>query len=431
MTTHKQQIRFTKANPTPTKHGKIVSLQLQQVSLPVFEEKLTTGRPWVRYGNDNLFPQFLQMLANKSALHGAIVQSKVDYAFGKGLDTTDVKNETLVEHFVNHPNGGESLNDIYKKCIFDYVVYGAFALNPIWSDDGTEIAQLYHCGIDKLRSGYKDEYGRVNEWYYSDNWLKSGANKVAKIASYSPLERNGSQILYVKDYNPSATYYALPSYVGALNSIATDTEITNFHLANIRNGMSPSKMITFTDGEPSEEEEAVIKRQLTDLYTGSDNGGKFMLAFVNDPEHAPKVDTIGGDDLDEQFMQLEDSVLQQILSGHRVTSPLLVGIRSEGGGLGSNTDEIYTAYTLFYNTVIKPIQDKVLGVLNEMLRYAHKWNGGLLKPTSNNPIDFTFSESTLLQIMTKDELRARIGLPPIAQSDASDIQADSNATDNE
>ena len=99
--------------------------------------------------------------------------------------------------------------------------------------------------------------------------------------------------------------------------------------------------------------------------------------------------------------------------------------------MGSNTDEIYTAYTLFYNTVIKPIQDKVIGVLNEMLKYAHKWNGGLLKPTSNNPIDFTFSESTLLQIMTKDELRARIGLPPIAQSNASDIQADSNATDNQ
>ncbi len=123
-------------------HGKIISVKMQQIKLPVFEEKLTSGRPWVRYGSDNLFPQFLQMLANRSALHGAIVHSKVDYAFGKGLDASDIRNDSLVEQFINHPNGTDSLNDIYRKCIYDYVVYGAFALNVLWSDDGLSLIHI-------------------------------------------------------------------------------------------------------------------------------------------------------------------------------------------------------------------------------------------------------------------------------------------------
>lgn len=423
------KIKPPKIVVSKTSHGKVIAVELQQVNLPVFEEKIMSGRPWVRYGSDNLFPEFLQMLASRSALHGAIVRSKIDYAFGKGIDDSEVNNASLSKHFITHPNGEESLDEIYRKLIYDYVLYGSFAVNVIWSDDGTEIAQIYHTDIAKLRSGYADEKGRVNTYYYSNQWLKGGAQEVAEIAAFDTATREGSQILYTKDYSPSSKYYALPSYVGALNSIATDCEITNFHLSHLKNGMSPSKMITFTEGEPTEEEEKAIMAQIENLYTGSDNSGKFMLSFVNDPEHAPKVDTLGADNLGDQFIQLEDSVLQQILSGHRVTSPLLVGIRSGNNGLGSNTDELYTAYTLFYNTVIKPIQDKVLGVLNTILKYTHKYNGGQLKATSNTPVEFTWSENILSQIMTKDEMRARIGLPPVSQTSADDINADSNATD--
>lgn len=421
-----------KAKYTMDKRGtKVITVELQQVKLPVFDEKIYSGKPYVRYGEGNRFPEFLEMLANKSALHNAIITSKVGYAYGKGLDASDIANDTLVEQFINHPNGSESLNDIYRKCIYDYILYGAFALNPIWSDDGTEIAQLYHCGIDKLRSGFKNMHGIVEKYYYSDSWLKNGSMSYIEVPAFSTSERNGSQILYVRDYRPSCSYYSLPDYVGALNSIATDCEVTNFHLSNIKNGMSPSKSITFVEGQPSEEEELAIRKQIGELYTGSDNGGKFMLSFVNDPDHAPKIETLGGDDLDEQFLQLESSVLQQILSGHRVTSPLLVGIRDTGGGLGNNTDELVSAYNLFNNTVIKPIQKRVVDTLNMLLKFVHKYNGGLLKPTSNAPVEFTFSENTLLQIMTVDEMRAKIGLEPLNKADSGDVQADADVTDNQ
>ncbi len=51
---------------------------------------------------------------------------------------------------------------------------------------------------------------------------------------------------------------------------------------------------------------------------------------------------------------------------HRVTSPLLLGLRDGNGGLGSNADEIKNASLLFNNVVIKPYQDLITDALDEM-----------------------------------------------------------------
>ena len=41
--------------------------------------------------------------------------------------------------------------------------------------------------------------------------------------------------------------------------------------------------------------------------------------------------------------------------GHRVTSPLLLGVRDGNSGLGNNADEIKTASLLFNNITIKTL----------------------------------------------------------------------------
>lgn len=407
---------MSKKIPQKFTKGSILPIQMQQIQLPVFTEKIFNGQKYVRYGDDNLFPQFLQLLANRSALHNAIITTKLDYAYGKGLDYNPTDKDVLTVAFLNHPNPYESFHDIYKKVLYDYILYGAFVLNIIWDSDGEHIAEVYHCDVTKLRSGLKDRFGIVNEYYYADTWYKTINRNYESIKSFNPKNRKGGQILYYKQYRPGVDYYALPSYCGCLNSIATDVEISNFHLSHILNGMSPSKMITFMDGVPSEEEERDLKSQIEALYTGTDNAGKFILNFVATPERAPKIDTLGGDNLGDEFIQLEDSVQNQILVGHKVSSPLLVGLRSGNNGLGSNADEIYNAYQVFVNNVIKPIQDEVLKVFNDILPYTKGYEGLTLAGTLNTPIEFTYSEQTLTQICTKNELRERIGLEPIDEN---------------
>jgi hypothetical protein len=57
---------------------------------------------------------------------------------------------------------------------------------------------------------------------------------------------------------------------------------------------------------------------------------------------------------------------KKIMLTHRVTSPLLLGLRDGNGGLGSNADEIKNASLLFNNVVIKPYQDLIVDALDEM-----------------------------------------------------------------
>lgn len=391
----------------------LISVALSKIKLPDYKETRYTGKPWVRYGDNNLFPIFLQELANKSALHNAIISSKVDYSYAKGLEYTNTYNESKGADlstvlFINHPNPYEDLNSIYRKCLYDYIMYGGFALNIIWAKDREHIAEVYHIDFAKIRCGEKDERERVNTYYYCEDWSNTRRYGYKEVCAYNSSVKQGSQLLYVKEYRPGTFYYPLPSYVGALNYISIDCEISNFHLAHILNGMSPNYMVSFCNGIPTDEERRRIKQQFIDEFTGSDNAGKFFLTFSEDKERIPQLTPISADNLDEQFLQLQDTVLQNVLSGHKVVSPMLCGIKTEGQ-LGGNT-ELQTSFEIFNQTVIKPIQKEVVGALNRILTQTFHWNGTEVVATDATPVSFTWSESVMSQILTPDEMREKIGL---------------------
>jgi hypothetical protein len=60
----------------------------------------------------------------------------------------------------------------------------------------------------------------------------------------------------------------------------------------------------------------------------------------------------------------------KVLSGHRVTSPLLFGLRGDTG-FGSNADEMKDAYELMLKTVILPFQEILLDGIRPVLSAAN------------------------------------------------------------
>ena len=351
-------------------------IKFSQIEIPTFTTPKANGKGFIKFGKDNLWPQFLIELAKHSSLHNAILQSEVLYTYGAGLQPDSNSVATLM--WLNHPNPYETVNDIYKKCILDYCMFGGFALNIIWSTDEKSISQVYHVDFSKLRCGEPDERGFVENFYFANDWTKS-SEKGKLIKAYDPSKKKGSQIYYFKEYQPSSPVYPLPTYVGSLDWIAIDKEISNFHLSHLINGMSPNWAINFANGIPTEEERRKIKQQIEDNYCGSDNSGKFILTFCDNAEQLPTFQNLSADNLDEQFLQLQNSVLQEILSGHRVVSPLLVGIKTEGQ-LGGAT-ELETAYAIYRATVIKPMQSRIVKVFNELLPYTPGYDGEELSAT--------------------------------------------------
>ena len=311
----------------------------------------------VYFGQDNKFPQLLIDLYHKSSVHATAVNAKHQAVVGQGLTGDD---EVLLE-IAN--SEGETWNDIYSKLALDRVVYGGYALEVIWSQDRTRIAEVYHVDFSYARAKTMDDRGNVPGYYIYRDWGKTRGivphkDNLPYLPKFSRRDRTQpSQLIYFKPYTTGLDYYPLPDYMGALKTIELDTEVDNFHVNNLKNGLAPSLAITtFTDA--NEEERGEIERQLRDAYSGTDNAGSLMYMDVADREQMPEITPIPQNGADGYYNVVNEMTTQKILTGHRITSPMLVGIKTEGQ-LGGRA-ELLDAYSHFLTTVIYPMQSDIL-----------------------------------------------------------------------
>ena len=402
-----------------TQEPNIIFVSMSQTELPKFRED---GRKsWVSYGQDNDFPERLLELSRRSALHGAILSSKANDAVGEGVSREGRTPEELA--FFDAPNPEYDIDELILRCAWDLAIFGGFILNPVTSKDGRKVAELWHADWSRFRSGVKDEDGRVNQLWYSKDWKRLSDKKYAPIP-YETWKADGAKGGFVRQYSlytPGVDYYPLPGYTAALATIETDAEIANFSLASIRNGMAPSILINFPNGLPSPEEERAIEKKVRQKYQGSDSAGKFIITFSEGADKAPTVTTIAASDLDKQFIQLKETVMQGILSGHGVVSPLLVGIPSPVG-LGG-TSIVKEAWQLYESRVVLPLRKKVERAVNEYMKY-NGWRP--ISITSSSPVEFSYSEGVLQNVLTVDEMRENIGYPPKASQNSPDTIVDEN-----
>ncbi len=325
---------------------------------------------YVKFGQYNSFPNDLIDLYNNSSIHNTCVNAIVDGIVGEGL-TADP------EYVLNRANTtDESWNDVFKKVAQDYKLYGGFAIEVIWNKSRTRVAEAYHIDFSWLRAKEKDYRGRIPGYYISDEWNENYRYGTAPVDEmpYLPVFNPNTnmeepkQIYVFNPYRPGQKYYPLPDYVGALRVIDLDTEVDNFHINNIMNGLAPSLMVTtFTNA--NEEEREAIERMLQLQYSGTNNAGNLMYIDVDSPENAPKVEPIPQNGADGYYTTINDMVTQKILTAHRITSPMILGIKT-AGQLGGR-DEMADAYLLLVNTVIRPYQQDILQVIEDLLQYMY------------------------------------------------------------
>jgi hypothetical protein len=332
---------------------------------------------FIQYGLYNDFPEYLIYLFNNSAINNTAIHATVDAIVGEGL----VSNQS---HLLDEANNeGESWNDIFKKTALDYKLYGGFAWEVIWSKDRTRIAEIYHVDFSWLRAKEKNERGKIPGYYISDEWAEKyrfggGMGLYNQAAStgilpdlpYLPVfnakkkDAEPKQIFVYNPYRPGQRYYPLPDYVGALRVIDLDSEVDNFHISNIKNGLAPSLAITtFTNADIDQRND--IEAMLRLQYQGSGNAGQLMYMDVDSPENAPQITPINGNGSDDYYIAINDMVREKILTAHRITSPEIFGIMTPGK-LGGK-DEVTDAYLLFLNTVIRPYQQILLSEVENFL----------------------------------------------------------------
>lgn len=334
-------------------------VNLSAYTSPVIQENKKND--FIEYGSDNNYFQYLINRYLYSATNNAIITGVTNMIYGKGIDALDSNKK---------PNEYAQMRsiikgDMLKKVALERKMLGMAAMQVV-KEKGL-VKKLDHFPMHTLRAEKCNEKGEIEAYYYYPDWEKKKPSEMPKrIPAFGFGNGNEVEIYIIKPYVSGFHYYTPIDYSGALPYTVLEEEIGDYLINDVQNGFSGTKVINFNNGIPSEEMRDQIKRDVLGKLTGA-RGEKVIVAFNANAESKTTVEDVPLNDAPAHYEYLSKECFEKLIVGHRVTSPMLLGIRDTGGGLGNNADEIKTATLLFDNIVIKPYQLEIIAALDEIL----------------------------------------------------------------
>ena len=319
------------------------------------------NKDWVQYGVDNDYFNYIIDVNNNSTTCRAITIGISNMIYGKGLAAHDAD---------KRPEQYAQMMSLFKKSdlrkfINDYKVLGMAAFQLVYQDG--RVKEVHHFPMETLRAEKCNDEGEIEGWYYSNNWgnLKP-TEKPERIPAFGFGKANGVEMYVLKPYEAGKYYYSSPDWSSAMPYAVLEDEIGDYLINDCINGFSGTKVVNFNNGVPDPEKMQSIKSDVLGKLTGS-RGEKVIVAFNNNSESKTTIDDIPLNDAPAHYQYLADECFRKLIVGHRVTSPMLLGIREGNDGLGNNAEEIKNATQLFDNIVIQCFQDQVIECIDSIL----------------------------------------------------------------
>ena len=332
-------------------------LELSQYEKPIVTEE--KNRDWIGIGDNNDYYEHLVNAYMNSTTNRSVITGIGQQIYGRGLDATDSNKKP--EQFAQMK--GLLKPDCLRKVCLDLKMLGEASLQVTYK--GKKIASISHFPRETLRAEKMNDKGQIENYYYAPDWTKvTQATELTKMPVFGS-KNSGNEIYVIKKYIPSYYYYSPCDY--STSYPVLESEIADYLINETMSSFNSRTIVNFNSGVPSEEKMQEIKSQVLNRLTSA-NGEKVIVAFNHNAEQKTTIDSLPVQQAPELYEYLSEECKRMILLTHRVTSPLLIGLRDMGGsGLGSNEDEIRTAQRLFSNTTIKPYQDLICDALDEIL----------------------------------------------------------------
>ena len=335
-------------------------LQLAKYEAPVIQEAKREN--WVEFGEDNDYYNFLINCYTNSTTNNAIINNVARLIYGRGLSATNANKK---------PNDYASMMAMFNKdCVrhlcMDLKMLGQCAMQIIYTKDRKKIAGVHHIPVQLLRAEKCNADGKIEGYYYSDNWEDVKKYPPKRLSAFG-CSNDELEVFFVKPYSVGLKYYALPDYVGCTPYCTLEESISEYLINEVNNGFSGRAVINFNNGQPSQEEQMMIKSKVLNQLTGT-QGEKVIISFNNNAESKTSVDSMPVNDAPDLYNTLTETCLRKIMLGHQVTSPLLFGIAS-ANGFSSNADELKDSFILFENMVIKPYRELLTDAFEQILSY--------------------------------------------------------------
>lgn len=353
----------------------------------------TVRTPFIPFGDDNLFPQFLAEIKRQSPTHRAILGQKKILSIGKQFHS---ENE-VVQRFIDDVNQGESMREVYGRIMDDYYSFGNAFMQIVRYEGGIN---LYHIDATKCRISKNQEHV-----YIHPNWEKYGTTKedTVIVPIYPKFEKN-TAIIHFKDYEPTFNYYGLPDFVASLEWLKIDWELQSYNHSKFKNNFTPSAIVEI-NGDMGEEEAETLVKDAQKRWTGKGNNSK-ILFLVKNGDTSPANVTVLSDTADGSFMDLQRLTSQNIITSHR-WQPAMSGIVSSGK-LSSTGNEIRVAWEMVMGTVIKDVEELLFNKIKQVIKETSSLDIDDFQIIYEPPVSYV-SDIVPNQILTINEQREMLG----------------------
>lgn len=339
--------------------------KLQVINLSNYirpEIKEVAGKKWVLNGERNSFYQTIIDAYNGSPTNSAVIDSYSQFIYGKGLTSKDKAKKPSEWAAIMSLLSKKDLRKICK----DFEMFGEASLELKYVNN--KIQRCFHIAKQRIAPEVANEEGDIVGYYYSYDFSNVNKYKPERFDAFGYGEGSGerSEIYVIHDYQVGQFYYSNPSYVSGLSWAAMENEISNYSVNHIQNGLSFGHIINMNAGvQPSEETIMLNTQAIRQHLTGSSNAGKFFLNWNDSKESEITISNLEVSDAHQQYAYLSAEARQQLCTAHKLTSPMLVGIK-EASGFSSTADEIKVGFEELMINVIKPKQEVILDSLMEI-----------------------------------------------------------------
>lgn len=400
------------------------------LSLPHIDVRYTT-QGYIRFGEDNLYPQYLNEMYYMSPLHGSIVDFKTNATIGGGY-TFDESKLTDMEKVVLYAFGKKiGFKDTLKTITKDVILHGrCYFLIEL---KGGKTFNVKRVAPEKVRINQEKTIYAVNEdWRFGMT--------IRTYEPYHPECKDGQYLYCYEQKSVGQDYYPLPQYTSALNFAFLSGELSYLQKSNIQNSIFPSFAMMFPKKPQGNEEMQLIKDTVNKLK-GAENAGKAVAFFANNKESLPDLVNVPTNSNDELFKGVSELNTEQICFSHTI-DPILLGVRTSGS-LGSGSD-IKQAYVIFEKNTIIPLRETITDVINGLLKavginaHIEITNYQIVNETITAVEDegsavtnalnamSPLVATKVLESMTINEIRAMAALDPVADGDVVKSQVGQN-----
>ena len=341
-----------------------------------------SSRHFWRWGDDNLFPYALALMARRSTTHRRIINDKADYISGKGFVCDE--NEPRLAAFIRCANGaGESLRQVLNKLAFDKALFGNAFLEVVTDPAHTFLA-LYQQDASRCRLARDGAHVLLHH-----DWRRFRPDEARSLPLYPNFgaQPDGTlrAVIHYKDYEPMFEHYGVPSYIAGLNVSAIAYKTDRWNISRLDNSFQLSGVMMLDSTVDNDADAERIVRLAEEKFAGNPGQVMFVIRDGAAEDHSRFIPIEARNDGDWQA--LHDQAVTDIVVAHS-------WFRTLSGldyAAGFSAERILQEYEVALNTVIlaeqaeltEPIRGviaAVLGIDSSSLAVVNR------PPTRSKPI---------------------------------------------